>query len=212
MAIQRAARCIATLLVLLAPVFAPPLQAEDLFDRLYREGQARNGDLRSFTASFVEETTSTLLTRPLIARGRVAVERPARVALRYDSPDLRVVIIDGDTMTISWPSRSVQQARDVGAALSRVRRYFVEGSPAELRRHFQVTASATADRPGYLVTLVPTRKQIREGLSRLDLWIAPDTLLMSAMRMMFPGGDTKLMTFTDVRPNAPVQGMFEPGK
>jgi len=27
---------------------------------------------------------------------------------------------------------------------------------------------------------------------------------MVAMRMTFPNGDTKLMTFTDVKPNAPI--------
>ena len=208
MTVQRTRASISVLLVALAFVFASSLHAEDLFDRLYREGQARNGNLQSFTASFVEETTSRLLTRPVVTRGTVAVERPARVALRYDSPDTRVVIIDGDTMTMSWPSQGVQQSRDVGAALRRVRRYFVDSSPAELRRHFEVTATEEGGRRGYLVTLVPTRKQIKEGLVRLDIWIAPDTLLMSAMRMTFPGGDTKLMTFTDVRPNAPVTGMF----
>jgi hypothetical protein len=52
--------------------------------------------------------------------------------------------------------------------------------------------------------MVPTRKQIKEGLARLELWIDHASLLMTAMRMTFPNGDTKLMTFEDVVPNAPV--------
>jgi outer membrane lipoprotein-sorting protein len=181
----------------------------DLFDEIYRRGQAQNGDLRTFTAAFTETTTSSLLTRPLIARGTVAVERPGRVALRYVAPDDRVVIIDGDRMTLSWPSRGVQQTRDIGASQRRVRKYFVDSSPDELRGHFEVAAREAVDRPGYLVTLIPKRKQIKEGLSRLELWIDPDTLLLSAMRMSFPNRDTKLMTYTDVKPNASVAGMFE---
>jgi outer membrane lipoprotein-sorting protein len=181
----------------------------DLFDEIYRRGQAQNGGLRTFTATFTETTTSSLLTRPLIARGTVAVERPGRVALRYVAPDDRVVIIDGDRMTLSWPSRGVRQTRDIGASQRRVRKYFVDSSPDELRGHFEVTAREAADRPGYLVTLIPKRKQIKEGLSRLELWIDRDTLLLSAMRMSFPNGDTKLMTYTDVKPNASVGGMFE---
>ena len=52
--------------------------------------------------------------------------------------------------------------------------------------------------------MVPKRKQIQEGLSRLDLWVDRTTQLMVAMKMTFPSGDTKLMTFTDVKPNAPI--------
>jgi outer membrane lipoprotein-sorting protein len=51
---------------------------------------------------------------------------------------------------------------------------------------------------------VPKRKQIQEGITRLELWVDRGTLLLAAMRMTFPGGDTKLMTFTDVKPNVPV--------
>jgi outer membrane lipoprotein-sorting protein len=181
----------------------------DLFDELYRRGQKQNGDLRTLTAAFTETTTSSLLTRPLIARGTVAVERPSGVALRYSAPDDRVVMISGGRMTLSWPSRGLQQSKDVGATLRRVQKYFVDSSPDELRSHFQVTAQETDDHRGYLVILVPKRKQIKEGLSRLELWIDPDTLLLSEMRMSFPNGDTKLMTYTDVKTNVPVDGLFK---
>ena len=178
--------------------------APDLFDDLYRRGHEKNGSLKTFTAAFTEVTTSTLLTRPLTARGTLAVERPGRVALRYAEPDARVVLIDGDRMTMSWPSRGVRQTKDIGAAQKRVQKYFVDSSPRELRSHFHIEAREAGDRPGYLIAMVPQRKQIKEGLTKLELWIDPDSLLMSGMRMTFPNGDTKLMTFSDVKPNAAV--------
>jgi hypothetical protein len=58
--------------------------------------------------------------------------------------------------------------------------------------------------------MVPKRKQIREGLTRLELWLDQSSLLLSAMRMTFPNGDTKLMVLTDVVANAPVDpGVFK---
>src|SRR5688572_29959913 len=54
-------------------------QAPDLFDELYARGQKQNGNLRTFTAAFTETTSSSLLTRPLVASGTVAAERPGRV-------------------------------------------------------------------------------------------------------------------------------------
>jgi hypothetical protein len=102
-------------------------------------------------------------------------------------------------MTIAWPSRSIRQARDIGTAQKRIQKYFVDASPSELRSHFDVSAREADDRPGqYLVVMIPKRKQIQEGLTKLELWIDRSTLLMSAMRMTFPNGDTKQMTFSGV--------------
>lgn len=178
---------------------APP---RDLFDDLYARGQSRHAGLRTLTASFTESTTSSLLTQPLVARGIVAIERPSHVALRYTDPDERSVVIAGDRMTVTWPARNLRHSRDIGASQRRVHRYFIDSSPDELRSHFDIAARETGDRRGYLVTMTPKRNQIREGLSRLELWIDSTSLLPSSMRMTFPGGETKTMTFTDVRANA----------
>jgi outer membrane lipoprotein-sorting protein len=174
----------------------------DLFDEIVDRGQQQNAALKTLTATFTETSTSSLLTTPLVARGTVAVERPSRVVLRYTDPDPRVILIDDDKLTLWWPSARVKSVTDVGAAQRRVQKYFVDSSPSELRSHFQVTAREATDRPGtYHLTMVPKRKQIQQGLARLDLWIDRTSLMLSAMRMAFPNGDTKTMTFADVRAN-----------
>jgi outer membrane lipoprotein carrier protein len=200
--VQRTGVVAVVLLTLLGAT--PATRGPDLFDELYARGQKQNAGMKTLTASFVETSTSSLLTKPVVARGTVFVERPARVALRYTDPDFRVVLIDGGRMTMSWPSANIRSVRDIGASQRRIEKYFVDSSPGELRRHFQVSASVAGDRPGYLVTMVPKRKQILEGMTRLELWLDRSTLLLAAMRMTFPGGDTKLMTFTGVTPNAPI--------
>jgi outer membrane lipoprotein-sorting protein len=174
----------------------------DLFDEIYERGQKYNAGLKTLTATFTETSTSSLLTTPLVARGTVTVERPSRVVLHYTEPDKRILLIDADTLTLSWPSAHVHTVTDIGAAQRRVQKYFVDSSPAELRGHFQIAAREAIDRPGtYLLTMIPKRKQIQQGLKQLDLWIDKTTIMLSAMRMTFPNGDTKLMTFTDVKTN-----------
>jgi outer membrane lipoprotein-sorting protein len=170
------------------------------FDQLYEQGQRRNATMRTLTARFTETTTSPLLVRPLVARGTVFVERPSRVALRYAEPDARVIIIDDKTLTTSWPSR---QTIDIRTAMARVQKQFVNGSAADLRREFDIDDRHALDTPGtYYVSMVPKRKQIREALSKLDLWVDRDALLLESMRMTFAGGETKTMKFDDVVPNA----------
>lgn len=182
-----------------------PLRGQDpaeSFDALYAKGQKINASIRTMTANFTETTESALLTKPLVARGTLAVERPSRVVLHYTVPDARTVLIDKNRMTVTWPER---QSFDVGAAMSRVQRMFVEGSVKDLRQQFDIDDRAPNDRPGtHHVRLTPRQRRIREGLTSLELWVDRQTSLLSAMRMEFPNGDTKTMTFEHVVANAAI--------
>jgi outer membrane lipoprotein-sorting protein len=172
---------------------------------LYRRGQRAHAAIKTLTATFVETTTSSLLTRPLVAHGTVTVERPSRVVLHYTEPEARVVLIDGKRMTTSWPSRKIRQVTDIGAAQERIQKYFVDADAAELRRVFEIHEDEAPPRPGiYQVTMVPKRKQLREALAKLELSVDRASLVLSTMRMTFANGDTKTMTFADVVPNATI--------
>src|SRR5207244_10150275 len=110
----------------------------------------------------------------------------------------------------TWPSRQVM---DIGAAMGRVQRYFVDGSAAELRRQFDIDDRQTTEKPGaYYVSMVPRQKRIRDALDKLELWVDRESYLLASMRMTFANGDTKTMTFDNVTPNASLpQGIFSLG-
>ena len=179
--------------------------APNVFDELYTRGKTANDAMKTLTARFTETTTSSLLTKPMIARGRVAVERPSRVVLRYAEPDVRIVLIDGNKMTMSWPSRNMRQVTDITTSQGRVQKYFINGTSDDIRRQFEIE-DGTSDKAGtFYVTMVPKRKQIKENLAKLDLWIDRTSLLLDTMKMTFTNGDTKTMAFEDVVPNAPIE-------
>jgi len=54
------------------------------------------------------------------------------------------------------------------------------------------------------VDMRPKRKQIKQGLDRLELWIDRESLLLVQMRMRFPGGDSKTVKLEDIAVNVPV--------
>ena len=191
---------------LIVAAFVPvSTAAPDLFDEIYARGKPLEASLKTLTARFTETSTSSLLSKPLVASGTLAVIRPSRVVMHYTSPDRRTVLIENDVMRIVWPSRAIDQRTPIGAALRRIQQYFVDKSPAQLRSHFDIVARDASERPGaWLLTLTPKRKQIKEGLSQLELWLEKEGVILAAMRMTFPSGDTKLMEFTDVKVNPPI--------
>jgi outer membrane lipoprotein-sorting protein len=175
------------------------------FDELYAQGQLANKGIKTLAAQFVETTTNALLRedRPIVARGMLYVERPSRVAMQYtDPPDQRIVIA-GKWMTTM--TRGVRQRLDIGAAQDRVQKYFVGSDAGELRRIFDIELLDRSSRPGTReVVMVPKRKQIKEALSKLELWVGEKSALLEAMRLTFANGDTKLMEFENVVPNAAI--------
>jgi outer membrane lipoprotein-sorting protein len=184
----------------------------DLFDEIYARGRPLEASLKTLTADFVEESTSSLLTKPLVARGTLAVVRPDRIVLHYREPERRTVLIDGRVMRLVWPARAIDQRLQIGAQQRRIQQYFVDKSPAQLRSHFDIMAAESPTRPtAWLVTMVPRRKQIREGLAKLELWIERDSVMLSSLLMTFPNGDTKRMSFDNVQVNPAIDdAVFTP--
>ena len=182
----------------------PPI--DQSFESIYKRSLELNSTLKTLTARFTETTTSTMLTRPLVATGTIAVERPSRIVLHYQEPELRDVLIDGDRLTLSWPARQIREVTNIATINRRIQRYFVESSSQQLRDSFTIAIRTEDARPHMLeLSMVPKRKQIREGLASLDLWIDDRSLMLTAMKMTFPNGDTKLMALEGVVANAPVE-------
>ena len=63
------------------------------------------------------------------------------------SPRRGVVLIDGNRMTMSWPSHNVRQTTDIGTAQGRVQKYFVDGTAAELRGSSTSRSTTAASGP-----------------------------------------------------------------
>jgi outer membrane lipoprotein-sorting protein len=204
MALQRRARLVLSGAIV-AMGLALPGHARDVFDEIYQRGKPLEQSLTTIRAHFTEETTSSLLTRPLVAEGTLIVVRPSDILLTYTKPERKTLRLDGQHLLFVWPDRGLRERKDIREAQGRVQKYFVNKTPEELRKHFTIVAADDKSRPGtWHIDMVPTRKQIQQGLSRLELWVRQDSMTLSAMRMTFPGGDTKTMTFTDVVLNQPV--------
>ncbi len=177
----------------------------DLFDEIYQRSLPMASSLKTIRARFTETTTSSLLAKPLVAEGTLVAVRPSDLLITYTRPDRKILRMDAKKLLFIWPDRHIREESDIEQAQKRVQHYFIDKSPDELRKHFTIQASDDTQKAGtYLVSMTPTRKQIKEGVSRIDLWIDKPSLMLTSMRMTFPNGDTKTMVLQDVEINVPV--------
>jgi outer membrane lipoprotein-sorting protein len=123
----------------------------------------------------------------------------------YTDPERRIVSIDEKALVVVWPDRGEHERIDISQTQKHIDRYFAQASIDSLRSMFEITASAdktiaNSDR----VEMRPKRKQIKEGLERLTLWIDRDSLLLVQMQMVFPGGDKKTIRLEATEVNVPL--------
>lgn len=181
------------------------VSADDLFTQIFNRTLVKQRSMQSVRAHFTEITTSSLLTKALVAHGTIIGASPARVLMTYTDPEVKTIVIDSKTLTIVWPGRNEREKIDITETQKRIDQNFRNAKLDDLRAMFQITADADAALRGAdRVEMTPLRKPMKTGLARLDLWIDRNSDLLVQMRLTFPGGDQKTITFEDIAVNVPV--------
>jgi outer membrane lipoprotein-sorting protein len=201
--------CAVVAVLALTPGVAPGEQ--DLFDTLHARITAAEAARKSIRARFVESTTSSLLVKPMVSHGTLIGEKPARMVIAYLSPERRTILMDGQRLFVTRAGQKEVEQTDITEIMKTVNKYFTSADPGQLRRAFTIRAIQDPATPGgYQVDMLPRRKQIKQGLERLQFWVSRDYML-TQLTMTFAGGDTTVFTLDDVELNVAVPpGTFDP--
>ena len=78
---------------------------QDLFDTLHARISAAEAKRTSLRARFVESTTSSLLVKPMVSRGTLVGEKPARMLITYLSPERKSILMDGQRLFVTRAGR-----------------------------------------------------------------------------------------------------------
>jgi outer membrane lipoprotein-sorting protein len=179
--------------------------APDLFDELHARIAAAEAKRQTVRARFIETTASSLLVKPMVARGTLLGSKPASMVINYTAPEGKTIIMDGKRLVIIHPDRSESERVDVTEIMTKVNHYFTNASPDQLRRAFNFRVFVDPEAPGtYQMDLLPKRKQIKQGLERLQLWVGRDSYMLSQIKITFAGGDTTVFKLEDVELNVPI--------
>lgn len=184
---------------------------QDLFDTLHARISAAEAKRTSLRARFVESTTSSLLVKPMVSQGTLVGEKPARMVITYLSPERKSILMDGQRLFVTRAGRMDVEQTDITEIMKTVNKYFTNADPGQLRRAFTIRAVPDPAVPGgYQVDLLPKRKQIKQGLDRLQFWVSREYML-TQLTMTFAGGDTTVFKLEDVELNVAVPpGTFNP--
>jgi len=184
-----------------------PAQEPDPFIALHQRAREVERSLLTLRADFVETTESDLLIEPIVESGKMIAARPIRVLLQYEKPEKKLLLIDGDQLLVAWPERGQSERMPIAKIQQTVDKYFYQASDKELQRHFVIHVTSDPEVPGTRrIEMIAKRKQIQEGLERLELWVEDRTLYMVKMRLVYPNGaGAKTIELSNLVANVPVE-------
>jgi outer membrane lipoprotein-sorting protein len=190
-------------------VAGPP----DYFDQLHRRIAAAEAQRKTVRAHFTETTTSSLLAKPVVRHGTLLGAKPDRIVITYAPPEPKTIVMNGPRIFVirpNLPEKDSVEATDITEIMKKVNHYFTDASPDELRRAFTIRAFPDPGVPGgSQIDLVPRRKQIKQGLEHLQIWVSANDML-AQLQMTFAGGDTETFKLDVVELNVPIPpGAFD---
>lgn len=167
-----------------------------------RRAAAAYEAVRSLQANFVMNFDNPLLRQTTTSRGTIYQRQPDRIALRFSEPDGDVILSDGQSFWVYYPSVNAEQvirspARAAGESGVNLQAQFV-GDPVERFRYELHGTEAVAGRSAHVVTLVPRQ---RAEYRSLKAWIDGRDGLVRRFELTEHNGNVRRFDLHDLRVN-----------
>ena len=156
---------------------------------------------------FKQEKELKIFDRTIVLTGRVALEKPDRLAWRIDSPIRYALVIDGK-QTLQWDedSNNVQKTKTAGdpvfeEVIGQIEKWF-SGKFSSLLEDYNLTVKT--EQPPVLEFVPKADRMIAKVLRRITISVRADQAYVERIAIEDVGGDKTTITFFETVLNAPV--------
>lgn len=160
--------------------------------------ESRMSKVKSFVATFEQETNLAIFKDPVRTTGFLLFESPDRVRWEIDEPFRSILVVSGTAVAkfefVDGKRRPLKLGRGADALLavmSRLRLWF-QGRFDASDGEFDLDV---ADRPSPLVRLRPKSKDSRAGIAAIELRLTAELDAVATVTLRERSGDTTTMSY-----------------
>lgn len=181
-----------------------PNSAAEVLQQLDREAK----EFRSLTAD-VERTKVTVVVNDRSTEsGQIEVRRDGKMRIELTSPDPRTILRDGDHLYVFTPKIKRVEEYDLGAHRDLVDQFLLLGfgtSGESLKANYVITLQGEqtlGSQKVVLLELTPKSQDVRNQISKINLWIDEATWLPAQQQFFETGsGDYFIVRYTNISRN-----------
>ena len=209
-------KALITVLCLLSSSLASGQSVEAVLARMDEEAPKFHGvtadlNMVTFTAVISDKTEETgTLKMQRLKSGEV------RAILDFPSPtDARTIAFLGRIVRIYYPNAKTYQDFDVGKNTDVLNQFLLLGfgsSGKDLAANYDISTEGQEKVSGRGTTkllLVPKSKQVKDRLTKIEMWVPDDASYPVQQEFYEPSGNYRIVTYNNVRLNPSIKGTLE---
>ena len=211
---------VALLVLLTAPrvALAGPNQTAWTIDAVLKQLDASAKEFRSLAAD-VERTKVTVVVNDRSTEtGQILVRRDDKMRIDLTQPDRRTILRDGNALYVYNPKIKRVEQYDLSKHRELVDQFLLLGfgtSGADLKKSYLITVlgeDMLDKQKVILLELTPKSEEVRNQVSKIDLWIDESTWLPAQQKFFETGsGDYFIIRYTSVVRNVKIHdSRFKP--
>lgn len=129
--------------------------------------------------------------------------------------DARTIAFLGTIVRIYYPNAKTYQDFDVGKNTDVLNQFLLLGfgsSGKDLAAGYDISVEGqekVAGRDTTKLLLLPKSKQVKDRLSKIEMWVPDDAAYPVQQEFYEPSGNYRIVTYNNVRVNPPIKGTLE---
>lgn len=188
------------LLALLLIAASPGARTEAIDLAPVEKWIARQRDVHTLQADFVQTRALRTLRSPVKAQGRLWFRAPDDFRWQIGDPPKTIVLVRGPKTTLIQPVKKIAQLDPAEAQLSGAMRFPTTADLADFERRFEILSLEKAD-PNYRLEVLPRDAPARRFLTKVVLEFSPATGQLFAFEAFTREGSSLRCVFRNVRVN-----------
>ena len=187
---------------------AAPQQNSWTLESILKQLETQSGQFQSLTADLERTKVTVVVNDKSTESGQIFVRRDGKMRIELTQPDPRTILRDGDQFYIFNPKINRVEEYDLGKKKALVDQFLLLGfgtSGTALKQSYEVTFSreeALDNRKVVLLELKPKSEEVRNQLTKIQLWIDESNWLPAQQRFDETGsGDYFVVHYKNVLRN-----------
>jgi outer membrane lipoprotein-sorting protein len=179
----------------------------DTLDKLDRSAAA----FKSVTADLKQTAHTAVINEDNVESGTIHIKRAkpgdTRMLVEFTKPDAKLVQLQGKALDIFLPKLNTVQEYDVGKNRALLEQFLLLGfgttrKDLEAANDLKFGGSDTLNgKSAVRLDLTPKSADIRKQVTKIELWLSPETAYPLGHKVHQPGGDYQLFQFENLKMN-----------
>ena len=195
-----------------------PQQSNWTLESVLKQLDTQAGEFHSLTANLERTKVTVVVNDKSTESGQIFLRRDDNMRIELTQPDPRTILRDGDNFYIYNPKIHRLEEYNLGKKKSLVDQFLLLGfgtSGAELKKGYVVTLQdeeSLDNRKVVLLELTPKSDEVRNQLSKIELWIDESTWLPAQQKFYETGsGDYFIIRYKNMVRNVRIaDSQFKP--